>query len=65
MLSLIFYVGLATSLKQFTEQYDNALKNNNEKEKKANVASFRTSFQVLTDCHFEKKLQEAHTIKIF
>ncbi|XP_039134135.1 protein FAR-RED ELONGATED HYPOCOTYL 3-like [Dioscorea cayenensis subsp. rotundata] len=59
------YVGPRTSLKQFMEQYDNALKSKIEKENKADFASFNTSFPMLTDCHFEKQLQETYTNEIF
>ncbi|XP_039137329.1 protein FAR1-RELATED SEQUENCE 6-like [Dioscorea cayenensis subsp. rotundata] len=59
------YVGPTTSLKQFVEQYDNALKSKIEKENKADFATFNSSFQVLTDCFFEKQLQEAYTNEIF
>ncbi|XP_039146848.1 protein FAR1-RELATED SEQUENCE 9-like [Dioscorea cayenensis subsp. rotundata] len=42
------YVGPTTSLKQFVEQYDNALKSKTEKENKADFAPFNSfcSFQV-------------------
>ncbi|KAH7672201.1 FHY3/FAR1 family protein [Dioscorea alata] len=59
------YVGPTTSLKQFVEQYDNALKSKIEKENKADFATFNSSFPMLTNCHFEKQLQEAYTNKNF
>ncbi|KAH7650627.1 FHY3/FAR1 family protein [Dioscorea alata] len=59
------YVVPTTSLKQFVEQYDNALKSKIEKENKADFATFNSSFPMLTDCHFEKQLQEAYTNEIF
>ncbi|KAJ0972994.1 hypothetical protein J5N97_020953 [Dioscorea zingiberensis] len=59
------YVGPTTSLKQFVEQYDNALKSKIEKENKADFASFNSNFPLLTDCYFEKQLQEAFTNEIF
>ncbi|KAJ0962993.1 hypothetical protein J5N97_028115 [Dioscorea zingiberensis] len=59
------YVGPTTSLKQFVEQYDNALKSKIEKENKSDFASFNSSFPIMTDCHFEKQLQEAYTNEIF
>ncbi|KAH7688456.1 FHY3/FAR1 family protein [Dioscorea alata] len=54
-----------TSLKQFVEQYDNALKSKIEKENKADFASFNSCFPLITDCDFEKQLQEAYTNEIF
>ncbi|KAH7685558.1 FHY3/FAR1 family protein [Dioscorea alata] len=59
------YVGPTTSLKQFVEQYDNALKSKIEKENKADFASFNSNFSLLTDCYFEKQLHEAYTNEIF
>ncbi|KAH7676667.1 FHY3/FAR1 family protein [Dioscorea alata] len=59
------YVGPTTSLKQFVEQYDHALKSKIEKENKADFASFNSRFPLITDCYFEKQLQEAYTNKIF
>ncbi|XP_039123339.1 protein FAR1-RELATED SEQUENCE 6-like [Dioscorea cayenensis subsp. rotundata] len=59
------YVGPTTSLKQFVEQYDNALKSKIKKEAKADFASFNSSFPMLTDCYFQKQLQEAYTNEIF
>ncbi|XP_039118766.1 protein FAR1-RELATED SEQUENCE 6-like isoform X2 [Dioscorea cayenensis subsp. rotundata] len=59
------YVGPTTSLKQFVEQYDNALKSKIEKENKADFASFNSCFPLITDCYFEKQLQEAYTNEIF
>ena len=59
------YVDPTTSLKQFVEQYDNALKSMIEKENKADFASFNTSFPMLADCYFEKQLQGAHTKESF
>ncbi|KAH7685830.1 FHY3/FAR1 family protein [Dioscorea alata] len=48
------YVGPTTSLKQFIE-----------KENKADFASFNSCFPLITDCYFEKQLQEAYTNEIF
>ncbi|KAH7659854.1 FHY3/FAR1 family protein [Dioscorea alata] len=59
------YVGPTTSLKQFVKQYDNALKSKIEKENKADFASFNSCFPLITDCYFEKQLQEAYTNENF
>jgi len=59
------YVSPTTSLKQFVEQYDNALKSKIEKENKADFASFNSCYPLITDCYFEKQLQEAYTNEIF
>ncbi|KAH7661084.1 FHY3/FAR1 family protein [Dioscorea alata] len=59
------YVGPTTSLKQFVEQYDHALKSKIEKENKADFASFNSCFPLITNCYFEKQLQEAYTNEIF
>ncbi|XP_039119453.1 protein FAR-RED ELONGATED HYPOCOTYL 3-like isoform X3 [Dioscorea cayenensis subsp. rotundata] len=59
------YVSPTTSLKQFVEQYDNALKSKIEKENKADFSSFNSNFPTLIDCHFEKQLQQAYTNEIF
>ncbi|XP_052198814.1 protein FAR1-RELATED SEQUENCE 6-like isoform X2 [Diospyros lotus] len=59
------YVGPKTSLKQFVEQYDNALKSKVEKETKADFASFHSSIPLITGCHFEKQFQEAYTNDTF
>ena len=58
------YVGPTTSLKKFVEQYDNALKSKIEKKNKADFATFNSSFPMLTNCHFEKQLQEAYINEI-
>ncbi|KAH7661064.1 FHY3/FAR1 family protein [Dioscorea alata] len=46
-------------------QYDNALKSKIEKENKADFSSFNSNFSTLTDCNFEKQLQQAYTNEIF
>nr|XP_043639390.1 protein FAR1-RELATED SEQUENCE 6-like [Erigeron canadensis] len=59
------YVNSKTMLRQFVEQYDNALKNKMEKEIKADYASLNSSNQLLTRYHFERQFQETYTNAIF
>ncbi|XP_050216197.1 protein FAR1-RELATED SEQUENCE 6-like [Mercurialis annua] len=59
------YVGPTTSLKQFVEQYDHALKSKIEKEHKADFASLNSNIPTITDCHFEKQFRDAYTNEIF
>lgn len=46
-------------------QHDNALKSKIEKENRVDFAFFNTSFFMLTNCYFEKKIQEAYKNKNF
>ncbi|XP_028055833.1 protein FAR-RED IMPAIRED RESPONSE 1-like [Camellia sinensis] len=55
------YVSPKTTLKQFVEQYDNALRNKVEKEKKADFKSRHKLFDCLTIYEFEKQFQQAYT----
>ncbi|KAL6545306.1 hypothetical protein OROGR_009180 [Orobanche gracilis] len=59
------YVNSKTSLRQFVEQYDSALKSKVEKENKADFASSNSSYQLITSRSFEKQLQETYTNAIF
>ena len=59
------YVNSKTTLKQFVEQYDNALGSKVEKEKKADFASFNSIIPGITDFRFEKQFQEAYTNELF
>ncbi|XP_028099398.1 protein FAR1-RELATED SEQUENCE 9-like [Camellia sinensis] len=55
------YVNPKTTLKQFVEQYDIALRNKVEKEKKADFKSRHKLFGCLTIYGFEKQFQQAYT----
>ncbi|GMP95312.1 hypothetical protein CsSME_00044402 [Camellia sinensis var. sinensis] len=55
------YVNPKTTLKQFVEQYDNALRSKVEKEKKADFKSRHKVFDCLTVYGFEKQFQDAYT----
>ncbi|XP_028098071.1 protein FAR1-RELATED SEQUENCE 1-like [Camellia sinensis] len=55
------YVNPKATLKQFIEQYDNALRNKVEKEKKANFKSRHKLFDCLTIYGFEKQFQQTYT----
>ncbi|OWM87290.1 protein FAR1-RELATED SEQUENCE 6-like [Punica granatum] len=59
------YVNSKTSLKQFVELYDSAMKSKIEKENKADYDSYSSNYKLITDCHFEKQFQEAYTNSIF
>ncbi|XP_048127783.1 protein FAR-RED ELONGATED HYPOCOTYL 3-like [Rhodamnia argentea] len=59
------YVSSKTSLKQFVEQYDNALKSKVEKENKADYFSSNSTYKSVTDCFFEKQFHESYTNDIF
>ncbi|GKV12513.1 hypothetical protein SLEP1_g23644 [Rubroshorea leprosula] len=59
------YVGSKSSLKQFLEQYDTALKSKIENESKADFASFHSIIPVIFDCYYEKQFQEVYTNDIF
>ncbi|GMP67967.1 hypothetical protein CsSME_00027751 [Camellia sinensis var. sinensis] len=55
------YVNPKTTLKQFVEQYDNALRSKVEKEKKSDFKSRHKLFDCLTTYGFEKQFQQAYT----
>ncbi|CAJ2665675.1 unnamed protein product [Trifolium pratense] len=55
------YVNSKTSLKQFVEQYDNALRDKIEKENKADFDSFNTVIACLSHFGFESQFQKAFT----
>ncbi|KAL6502585.1 hypothetical protein OROHE_024238 [Orobanche hederae] len=59
------YVNSKTSLSQFVEQYDSALKSKVNKENKADFASSNSSYQLISSRSFEKQLQENYTNAIF
>ena len=52
-----------TTLKQFVEQYDNALRSKVEKEKKADFKSRHKVFDCLNVYGFKKQFQDAYTNK--
>ncbi|WOL00563.1 protein FAR1-RELATED SEQUENCE 6 [Canna indica] len=49
------YVNSKTSLRQFVEQYDNALRSKVEKENKADFDSLNSSYQLMTSHYFGKQ----------
>ncbi|XP_045791255.1 protein FAR1-RELATED SEQUENCE 6-like [Trifolium pratense] len=55
------YVNSKTTLKQFVEQYDNALRDKIEKENLADFGSFNTSIACLSHYGFESQFQKAFT----
>ncbi|KAK2441142.1 protein FAR-RED IMPAIRED RESPONSE [Trifolium repens] len=55
------YVNSKTSLKQFVEQYDNALRDKIEKENRADFGSFNTVIACLSHFGFESQFQKAFT----
>ncbi|XP_028126585.1 protein FAR-RED IMPAIRED RESPONSE 1-like [Camellia sinensis] len=55
------YVNLKTTLKQFVEQYDNALRSKVEKEMKADFKSRNKLYDCLTMYEFEKQFRAAYT----
>ncbi|XP_059643663.1 protein FAR1-RELATED SEQUENCE 6-like isoform X2 [Cornus florida] len=59
------YVHSKTSLKQFVEQYDSALKSKVEKENKADFASFSSTIPTVTEFSIEKQFQNVYTHDIF
>ncbi|GJU53728.1 FAR-RED impaired response 1-like protein isoform X1 [Tanacetum coccineum] len=59
------YVNSKTSLRQFVEQYDNALKNKIEKENKADFDSLNSSYKLITGFYFERQFHECYTNAIF
>ncbi|XP_042423533.1 protein FAR-RED IMPAIRED RESPONSE 1-like [Zingiber officinale] len=59
------YVHLKITLKQFIEQYDNALKSKIEKEDNSDFASFNSIIPVISGNPIEKQFQSVYTNKIF
>ncbi|XP_047320296.1 protein FAR-RED IMPAIRED RESPONSE 1-like [Impatiens glandulifera] len=62
------YVHSKTSLKQFVEQYDNALKSKIENEKKLDFISFNSIMPVITGYPIERQFQSVYTntiLKLF
>ncbi|KAG6707642.1 hypothetical protein I3842_06G042300 [Carya illinoinensis] len=55
------YVNSKTSLKQFVEQYDNALRRKVENETAADFSSFHTQFPCITHYEIEKQFQSLYT----
>uniref|UniRef100_A0A453HXH2 Protein FAR1-RELATED SEQUENCE n=1 Tax=Aegilops tauschii subsp. strangulata TaxID=200361 RepID=A0A453HXH2_AEGTS len=55
------YVHARTTLKQFVEQYENALRDKVEKETKADSKSFQEEIPCITHFDFEKQFQVAYT----
>lgn len=53
------YVNSKTSLKQFVEQYDNALRDKIEKENKADFSSFNTTIVCISHFGFELQFQKS------
>ncbi|XP_042415054.1 protein FAR1-RELATED SEQUENCE 5-like [Zingiber officinale] len=59
------YVHSKTSLKQFVEQYDSALKKNIENEKNLDFVSFNSIMPVILGHSIERQFQNAYTNNIF
>ncbi|KAL6551959.1 hypothetical protein OROGR_008113 [Orobanche gracilis] len=59
------YVTSKTALKQFVEQYDNALKDKIEKESLADFGSFNTKIACISHFGFESQFQKAFTTTKF
>ena len=59
------YVNSKTSLKQFVEQYENALRDKVEKEKHADFNSLNTQIPCITHYAIEKQFQIVYTIAKF
>jgi zinc finger SWIM domain-containing protein 3 len=55
------YVNSKTTLKQFVEQYDNALRDKIEKENHADFCSFNTLIACVSNFGFESQIQKAFT----
>lgn len=55
------YVNSKISLKQFVEQYDNALRDKIEKENKADFSSFNTTIVCISHFGFEFQFQKSFT----
>ncbi|KAK9289539.1 hypothetical protein L1049_007695 [Liquidambar formosana] len=59
------YLNSKTTLKQFVEQYDEALKKKIENENIADFSSFNSTIPLITDFEFEKQFQNAYTHDMF
>ncbi|KAL6602904.1 hypothetical protein ACP70R_043265 [Stipagrostis hirtigluma subsp. patula] len=59
------YVNARTTLKQFVEQYDNALRDKVEKENKSDCKSFQEEIPCITHYEFERQFQKACTNEKF
>ncbi|KAL6531352.1 hypothetical protein OROMI_027715 [Orobanche minor] len=59
------YVNSKTTLKQFVEQYENALRAKVEKEKLADYSSLNTSLPCASKYKIEKQIQEIYTTRKF
>ncbi|XP_047326870.1 protein FAR-RED IMPAIRED RESPONSE 1-like [Impatiens glandulifera] len=59
------YVHSKTTLKQFVEQYDSAMKSKIEKEKASDFMSYNSCFPVISAYSIEKQFQNIYTNKIF
>ncbi|PAN06019.1 hypothetical protein PAHAL_1G179400 [Panicum hallii] len=55
------YVNSTTTLKQFVEQYDNALRDKVEKQNRSDCKSFQEVIPCITHYEFEKQFQAAYT----
>ena len=59
------YVHSKTTLKQFVEQYENALRYKVEKETRADADSFLKQIPTVTNYLMEKQIQEVYTLSKF
>ena len=59
------YVHSKTSLKQFVEQYENALRNKVEKETRADADSFSKQIPTVTHYMLERQIQKVYTLSKF
>ncbi|XP_044476192.1 protein FAR1-RELATED SEQUENCE 5-like [Mangifera indica] len=59
------YVNSKTTLKQFVEQYENALRDKVEKERDADFKSFKSWIPCISTYPMEKQFQDAYTIAKF
>ncbi|XP_047326679.1 protein FAR-RED IMPAIRED RESPONSE 1-like [Impatiens glandulifera] len=59
------FVHSKTTLKQFVEQYDRALKKNIEKEKKLDFQSFNSTIPIVSGYSLERQFQSVYTNDIF
>ncbi|KAI8558171.1 hypothetical protein RHMOL_Rhmol04G0068900 [Rhododendron molle] len=56
------YIHSNTTLKEFVEQYDNALRKKVQKEDEANAHSLNVQIQKVSPYKFEDQFQQAYTI---
>ena len=59
------YVNSKTSLRQFVEQYDNALKSKIEKETKPDFESLNSSYKLVIGFYFVRQFHDAYSNAIF